>query len=86
MNGEQVNKLLDDAAAKLAEHFGVVQIMVTWDEFGITHSAKRGVGNWYARQGMAHEFINCDIAVENARQLASVIPNQNPDDGDEWKG
>lgn len=86
MNGEQVNKMLDDAAAKLGEHFGAVQIMVTWDECGVTHAAKRGIGNWYARQGMAHEFINTDMAVENATQLARLLPKPDSDDGDEWKG
>lgn len=85
MNGEQVNKLLDDYAAKLGEHFGAVQIMVTWDEGGVTHAAKRGCGNWYARQGMAHEFINCDMAVENAHQLAAIIHRPDSNDGDEWK-
>lgn len=87
MTGDEVNEMLDEIAAKLGEHFDAVQLMVTWNEEGITYAAKRGSGNWYARQGLAHEFINADIAVENARQLAEIMPKPEiDDDGEEWKG
>lgn len=85
MNQEQVNRMLEDAAAKLGEHFEVVQIMVSWNERGNTYAAKRGCGNWYARQGLAREFINTEMAAENARQLADILPRPDSTDGDEWK-
>jgi len=77
----KTEEILDKAALALGEHFDNVQIMVTWMEGGITKSCCRGVGNWHARQGIAHEFINMDIAQENARQIASEL-KEPPDD---WK-
>lgn len=77
-------KLLETVAAQLGEHFDAVQIMVSYNREAQTFCVKRGCGNWYARQGMAHEFINANQAEEQARQIAEVI--QPPeDDGDEWK-
>lgn len=81
MSHEQVIKLVEDYAARLGEHFEAVQIMVTWNEEGLTKNLNRGVGNWYARQGMAHEFINADVAQENARQIAERL--EPPED--DWK-
>lgn len=86
MSGEEINEMLDNAASKLGEHVNAVQILVSWTEEGITYAAKRGVGDWYARQGLVHEFINADIAVENAQQLARIMPKPDTDDGEEWKG
>jgi hypothetical protein len=81
MTGTEAEKLLEETAAKLGEHFDAIQILGTWSEDGLTKCSKRGVGNWYARQGMAHEFINADLAQENAREIAEQL---NPPD-DEWK-
>lgn len=64
----------------LGEHFDHVQIMVSWCEQGACYSDYYGAGNWYARQGLAHEFIQKDIAQENARQLAGVMPQNPPDE------
>jgi hypothetical protein len=84
MTTEDVEKLLEETAAKLGEHFDAVQIFATWNTDGLTMVSKRGVGNWYARQGMAHEFITSDIAQDSARQIAAAL-NPKPDDGEEWK-
>lgn len=81
MNKDAAGKLLEDTAAKLGEHFDAVQIMATKNEEGHTLCVKRGSGNWYARQGMAHEFINEDIAQESARQIADQL-KEPPED---WK-
>ena len=70
MTIKEVETLLEDVAAKLGEHFDAVQILVSWNEEGASFLAKRGAGNWYARQGMAHEFITSDIAQDAAEQLA----------------
>lgn len=43
-----------------------------------------GSGNWYARQGMAHDFIKCDAAQINAFELGKVMPKPD-DDGETWK-
>lgn len=73
MNPEEVNALFDEIIARLGEHFDAVQIMVSWNEESTTQSISRGSGNWYARQGMAHEFVNKDMAQENAHQIAARI-------------
>ena len=82
-NGE-AEKFLEEAAAKIGEQFETVQILVSWTHEGRTSSIKRGVGNWYARQGMAHEFINEDIARDNAREIGEVLKDK-PDGSDDWK-
>jgi hypothetical protein len=46
----------------LGEHFDHVQIMVSWNEQASCYRIFEGSGNWYARQGMAHEFIKKDDA------------------------
>ena len=82
-NEEQiVQKALDI----LGEHFDAVLILVSWNHDGLTSCIPSGSGNWYARQGMAHEFINTDTAQEHARMLQQVInPPQSDDSGDDWK-
>ena len=81
MNGEDAGKMLEELSAKLSEHFDAVQIMATWNEDGLTKCVNRGNGNWYARQGMAHEFIEQDSAQTQAREIAEQL---DPPD-DDWK-
>lgn len=83
MTHEELIALIEEAAAKLGEHCNSVQILVTVSENGGTSGIKRGVGDWYARQGMAHEFINMDIASDTASQIAEKL--NPPDEGDAWK-
>jgi hypothetical protein len=83
MTEEESMKLIEKCSASLGEHYEAVQILVTWSESGLTYSQARGSGNWYARQGMAHEFIQKDIAQENAHQISKAITP--PDEGDDWK-
>lgn len=83
MSEEELAKKVQDFAAQLAEHCDAVQIFVSKTEEGICRAIYRGAGNWYARQGMAHEFINQDVAQENAKQLGDKI-NDRPD-GEDWK-
>ena len=73
MTGEEADKMLEKIAANLGEHFEAVQLLVTWTEDGGTYCAKRGIGNWYARKGMAQEMINHDVAQENAQQMAEMM-------------
>jgi hypothetical protein len=71
-------QVLEKALHELGEHFEAVQILATWVEEGETQRAFRGTGNYYARLGMAHDFIQEDAAVESANQLAKKIT---PDNG-----
>jgi hypothetical protein len=73
MDSNNANAILSSAVERLGEHFDAVQILVSWNEQGQSHCMKSGAGNWYARQGMAHEFINQDVAQENAFQLANKL-------------
>lgn len=82
MTNPDAEKLLEQFAAKIGEHFDCVQVLVSWTENGHTKGLKKGVGNWYARQGLAHEFINEDVAQENARQLSEALE---PPPDDTWK-
>lgn len=83
MTPEEAEKLAEKSAESLGEHFDAVQILVSWNEGGRSMCVRRGAGNWYARQGMAHEFINADIAQDAAIQIAEKL--NPPDDGDDWK-
>lgn len=57
----------------LSEFFDTVQILVSnTTDIGTEH-VFLGCGNWFARQGMAHDFINKDRAQTEAHELAGVI-------------
>lgn len=80
MTDAEAETFLDHATAQLGEHFDAVQILASLNDAGGSICYKRGAGNWYARQGMAHEFINADIAQGAARQIAEHIHQQPEDD------
>lgn len=84
MTEAEIESILRECTEKLGEHFEAVQILVSWNEDGLSKMRKMGAGNWYARQGMAHEFINADIAQENAHQIAAKLTPP-PDESDDWK-
>ena len=74
MSPDEAELLIAETAAKLGEHFNAVQIMASWNEEGMTYCEKKGCGDWYARQGMAHEFIQCDQAQTIGREVARQMP------------
>ena len=73
MSDIEINKVVEKTLHDLGEHFEHVQLLMTRTVEGSTHTVFKGVGNWHARFGMAHEFINKDVAQENANQLAQQI-------------
>lgn len=75
MNHGDKEKLVDTALHQLGEHFSAVQILVSWQKEGDggTLDLFSGTGNWYARQGMAHEFIRRDNAQVHARELRQEL-------------
>lgn len=77
-------QVLDKALRELGEHFDAVQVLVTWCEGGVTKSRHAGVGNWFARVGVARNFIERDQANDAADLLAEKI-NPPTDDGESWK-
>lgn len=82
MDAPAADGLLEEAAARLGEHFDAVQIMATWTQDGTTSIAAAGVGNWYARKGMAHAFIEEEQAEDAARHLAEEINQHKEEDDD----
>jgi len=85
MNPEEANSKVDAALMTLREHFEAIQILTTWTENGVCYSCNRGGGNWYARQGLAHEFIERDRAQEIGREVAEQLPEPPPDETEDWK-
>lgn len=83
MTNEEAEKLLEEFASKLGEHFEAVQILATWTEDGTCRHVKRGTGNWYARMGTAHEFIETNKADDQACLIAEKL--NPPDEEDDWK-
>lgn len=69
MEREALEKMMEECLAKLGEHFDAVQILATRHEDKKSESIHKGTGNWYARFGMVHEFINKETAQENAVAL-----------------
>jgi hypothetical protein len=69
-----LNGKMDDMLRELGEHFEAIQIMGSFvDEDGHTVRVTRGVGNWYARQGVAREFLDMDAAQTTAYELSKVL-------------
>ena len=73
MTPEEIERIMTQAQDLLGDHFDCFQIMVSWNEEGLTKMRNIGGGNWYARQGMAHEFINADSAQTSALEISKVI-------------
>lgn len=84
MTRDQIDEFIEAKTRELGEHFDAVQILVSWNEESKCFNRYSGSGNWFARQGMAHDFINQDLAQENAKQISEKI-NPPTDDGEAWK-
>lgn len=79
MTLEEARNILDAHVSQLKEHFDAVQLMVSWetdDGNATTSCVKRGGGNWWARQGMAHDFINTDTADTLGTTIAEKLKEQ----------
>jgi len=59
------------AVDQLMEHCDAVQILATWTDLDRLETVDcfKGNGNWYARQGMAHAFINRDRAQDIGQEI-----------------
>lgn len=60
MTDDQFAEELKRVAARLSEHCDAVQISACRNDAGNTSCFHMGEGNWYARMGMAKEFIELD--------------------------
>ena len=69
-------ELVEEIAHRLGEHFDCVQILVSWNIDTYTHDLAYGIGNWYARQGMAEAFIKRDQAKELALEISNCYDEE----------
>lgn len=67
------------AVHMLHEFFPNVQILVSRVENGDTHSFKLGAGDWWARRGLAQNFLDVGKANEDAAILQHYLRNDNDD-------
>ena len=77
MNEEELTahiERLDELLTQLGEHFEHIQVLATWQEGHNSCRLFRGYGNWYARQGLAHSFINLDVAQDSAKEISRFLP------------
>lgn len=85
MTSTEARSKIDKFLIELTEHLpsAHIEVLVSFNEEGLTKSFHTGIGNWHARQGLAHEFIQADIAQENARQISErMAPPDAP--GEAW--
>lgn len=74
MTPGQKEEVVQKCVAVLSEHFDCVQILASeLTPENNTGSIFSGSGNWYARQGMAREFITRDQSNTQARYIARSI-------------
>lgn len=73
---KQMQEVVQRHISGLMEHFEAVQVMVSICTPEGTEYVSMGGGNWYARQGMAHDFITKDRAHIEANEIAKHLPTQ----------
>jgi hypothetical protein len=81
----EMEKIALKHVSALMEHFEAVQILASVQTQRGTEFVNLGAGNWFSRQGMAQDFIGRDRAQTSAHEIAKAIPNQPPDEGEDWK-
>ena len=84
MTDEELTAYLEARAAELFEHFDSVQILASKTEQGESTAFYRGGGDWYSRQGMAHEFIKRSQQQDLASFIADELAPPS-DESESWK-
>jgi hypothetical protein len=71
---KHLRPILREITQKLGEHFDAFQFLGSFvDDGGDTGNVAFGKGNWYARVGMAHEFLETDRSTIQAKELSSAL-------------
>ena len=73
MTDEEKRLLISRVATQLGDHFDAVQIMASWKEEGDTRYQYWGQGNWFARKGMAHQFLEEEHGRVIGHEVGKVI-------------
>jgi hypothetical protein len=73
MTKNEADELVKRHVTELGEHFDAVVLLVTMKDGAETKAGYFGCGNWYARYGMAMEFVrdldNRNLAVKVAEEM-----------------
>jgi hypothetical protein len=83
MSVGEAEKILEEAVARVSEHFDSVLILATRRDKDECLFVKRGAGNVFCWYGMADSYMREQSAKVNAHFLGQVIDR--PDDGEAWK-
>lgn len=73
MTDKEMEKWLDAKTAELTEHFDAVQILASYTDETGTHFIKRGSGNWFARMGMAQDYLTTQNAQTGAEMISREL-------------
>lgn len=80
LTSEEFDTICNEFMEKLGEHADSIQILASFYEADEgTYCRKIGIGNFYARQGMAREFLQQDQAQIAAKKIGEVL---NPSEED----
>lgn len=81
MTGEEAHKIVEKAVNDLREFFPDVQVLVSWvdDDAHETRDVFQGRGNWYARVGMARDFLARDEGQTTAKEIADRLNTEDDD-------
>lgn len=73
MTHAELDKLVEPFMEALGEHADSIQLLMTWNEDGNTHRYWIGSGNWYARKGLAMEWLEQGQAQTQAREISEAL-------------
>lgn len=85
MTNTERQVIVDQCVARLMEVTDCVQILGSYHDEEGTHSLYIGAGNWFARTGMAHDFLDRDEANTSANAVKPYLTQPPPEDGENWK-
>lgn len=75
---------IEKCVHKLMELMDCVQILASYTDNEGTHSHYQGAGNWFARTGMARDFLDRDES-QTAANAVKPFLQPPPDEGESWK-
>jgi hypothetical protein len=80
LDRNQLADIVDKHVKELQEFFPDVQILVSWLEEGTKNTIDcfRGGGNFYARTGMAREFLQRDASATQAADIRKELDPPDP--------
>lgn len=69
---------------RIMEVADCVQVLASYTDSEGTHSCFVGAGNWFARTGMARDFLERDSSHTSANEIKPFLQPP-PEDGENWK-